>query len=94
MDVKVRFRFNKKTGEVEVFEVDHEGTIRLPEAEHNSKHDRIAAEVGSVIERKPLVTEVLPGAGKPVPKKVNQPPVTDQQPETPKTREKRQKQSE
>lgn len=65
MEVRVRFRFNKVTGEVELFEVLDEGTMRLPEAEHNRQHDRIAAEVGNVIERDPRVTEVFPGAAVP-----------------------------
>ncbi len=63
MDVKVRFRFNKKSGQVEMFEVDHEGPKNQSEAEHNREHDRIAAELGRVIERNPHVTEILPGSG-------------------------------
>ncbi|AFZ01319.1 hypothetical protein [Calothrix sp. PCC 6303] len=57
MDAKVRFRFNQLTGEVEIFEVSDEGTMRLPEAEHNGEHDRIAAELGNIIERNPRITE-------------------------------------
>ncbi len=56
MDVKVRFRFNKATGEVEMFQVDDQGS-RLPEAEHNREHDRVAREIGSLVERNPLITE-------------------------------------
>ena len=59
MDVKVRFRFNQVTGEVEVFEVTDEGAMRLPEAEHNREHDRIAAELGNIIERNPHIMEVF-----------------------------------
>ncbi|MEM7578407.1 MAG: hypothetical protein AAF316_00900 [Cyanobacteria bacterium P01_A01_bin.80] len=59
MDVKVRFRFNQVTGEVEIFEITDEGNMTLPEAEHNREHDRIAAELGNVIERNPRVTEVF-----------------------------------
>lgn len=62
MDVKVRFRFNQVTGEVEVFEVTDEGTMRLPEAEHNREHDRIAAELGNIIERNPRIMEVYPNS--------------------------------
>ena len=62
MDVRVRFRFNKATGEVELFEIDDEGTTRLPLADHDREHDRIAAEVGRVIEHDAQVDEVLPGA--------------------------------
>lgn len=66
MEVRVRFRFNKATGEVELFEVLDEGIMRLPEAEHNRQHDRIAAEVGNVVERDPLVIEVFPEEAVPV----------------------------
>jgi hypothetical protein len=62
VEVKVRFRFNKKSGEVEMFEVDHEGPKNLSEEEHNREHERIAAELGNVLERNPRVTEILPGS--------------------------------
>lgn len=55
METKVRFRFNKRTGEVE-FLVDQDST--LPHAEHELAHDRIAAEIGRVIEHLPRVVEV------------------------------------
>ncbi|AOY78731.1 hypothetical protein BJP36_01325 [Moorena producens JHB] len=60
MDVKVIFRFNKVTGEVEIFQVDDQGRMSLPEAEHNREHDRIAAELGNIIERNPQIMEVFP----------------------------------
>jgi hypothetical protein len=63
MEVKVRFRFNKITGEVEVFDVDQEKAPGVTEAEHNREHDRVAAEIGRVIERNPLVQEVFSGQG-------------------------------
>lgn len=59
MDVKVRFRFNQITGEVEIFEVTDEGIMRLSEAEHNREHDRIAAELGNLIERNPQIMEAF-----------------------------------
>ncbi len=62
MKVKVRFRFNKQTGEVEEFIVDDVDS-RLSEAEHNMRHDRIATEVGRIVERYPHIDEVLPGTG-------------------------------
>ena len=65
MDVRIRFRFNKATGQVEAFEIDDENST-LPSAEHNREHDRIAAEIGRVIERNPHVIEVAPGSA-PVP---------------------------
>ncbi len=59
MDVKVKFRFNQVTGEVEVFEVTDAGIMQLPEAEHNREHDRIAGELGNIVERNPLVMEIF-----------------------------------
>ncbi len=91
MDVKVRFRFNKKSGEVEMFEVDHEGPKNQSEAEHNREHDRIAAELGRVIERNPHVTEILPGSGQmvePVPGEQDE----EKAPDTPDTEEKKRNQ--
>ncbi len=64
MKVQVRFRFNKQTGEVEEFLVDDVDS-RLPEAEHNQEHDRIAAEVGRIVERYPHIQEILPGSEAP-----------------------------
>ncbi len=58
MDVKVRFRFNKLSGEVERFEVEQDSS--LPYVEHEREHDRVAAEIGALLERFPRVTE-LPG---------------------------------
>jgi hypothetical protein len=62
MRVKVRFRFNAVTGEVEAFEVDdmRDGP-RL--ADHDARHDRAAAEVARIIEANALIEEVAPGTG-------------------------------
>ena len=62
MKVKVRFRFNAVTGEVEAFEVDdmHDGP-RL--ADHDARHDRATAEVARVVEVNALIEEVAPGTG-------------------------------
>ena len=62
MRVKVRFRFNAVTGEVEAFEVDdmHDGP-RL--ADHDARHDRATAEVARVVEVNALIEEIPPGAG-------------------------------
>jgi len=61
MRVKVRFRFNAVTGEVEAFEVDdmHDGP-RL--ADHDARHDQAAAEVARIVEANALIEEVPPGA--------------------------------
>lgn len=58
MEIKVGFRFNKLTGEVEL---DVEQDSALPVVEHERSHDRLAAEIGALLERFPQVSEVLPG---------------------------------
>jgi hypothetical protein len=73
MDLKVRFRFNKATGEVELFDIEDEGGQRLPDAEHNRIHDRAAADLGNVIERDPRVSVLLPGASAPAPQAETEP---------------------
>jgi hypothetical protein len=61
MRVKVRFRFNAATGEVEAFEVDDmQDGPRL--ADHDARHDRAAAEVSRVVEVNALIEEAMPGA--------------------------------
>jgi hypothetical protein len=60
MRVKVRFRFNAATGEVEAFEVDDlQDGPRL--ADHDARHDRAAADVARVVEANALIDEVAPG---------------------------------
>jgi hypothetical protein len=59
MEVTVRFRFNKITGEVEEFIVDDVDS-RLPKAEHNREHERIATEIGRVVARNPGLEELSP----------------------------------
>lgn len=61
MDWNVRFRFNKATGEVEVFEVDYASTDS--EQIHNREHDALAAELGGLLEQAPRVVELFPGGG-------------------------------
>lgn len=56
MEVKVHFRFNRRTGEVETFEIDDVDS-GLPWEEHNREHDRIASEIGNLVERNPLIVE-------------------------------------
>lgn len=53
MPTRVRFRFNKLTGEVEEFLVDDQDR-RLSEAEH----DRVAAEVARMVAVSPGITPV------------------------------------
>ncbi len=61
MDYTVRFRVNKQTGQIEFFDVDYEGPQTLDDAEHNRRHEQLAAEIGSQIERDARVEEMRPG---------------------------------
>jgi hypothetical protein len=61
MDYSVRFRVNKITGQVELFEVDHEGPQTLDDAEHNRRHECLAAEIGRLIQRDPRIIELSAG---------------------------------
>lgn len=62
MNVKVKFRFNKLTGEVSEFLVDQDQ--ELPREQHDQAHERIAGELGRLIERFPRVMEL---SGAPAP---------------------------
>lgn len=72
MDIKVRFRFNAATGEVDLDLTDAGGT-RLPRDEHNRLHDEVAASLGRMLERAPRVVEVLPRGEAPRPTSVHDP---------------------
>lgn len=61
MRVRVRFRVNSKTGEVELFLVEDISTGVEPD--HDAVHDRIAYEVGKMVERRPAPEQVVPGTG-------------------------------
>jgi hypothetical protein len=78
MRVKVKFRFNAATGQVEQFEVD-DIESSLADAEHNREHDRIAAEIGGVIERRPRVIEQFSDALGPVTQSSRVDPPTDEE---------------
>jgi hypothetical protein len=56
MRVRVRFRFNTESGEVELFQVDDVGAGSGPA--HDAEHDRISAELGGLLARRPDVEEV------------------------------------
>lgn len=64
MRVRVKFRYRADTGEVETFLVEdlHSGP-RL--ADHDARHDRVAADVARVVENNALIEEVQPGAEAP-----------------------------
>ena len=59
MDVIVSFRFNKLTGEVEVFDVDDIASTLTGE-EHNRHHDGVTAEIGQSVVRNFRVAELTP----------------------------------
>ncbi|MGC0333431.1 hypothetical protein RKD23_006421 [Streptomyces sp. SAI-170] len=64
MRVRVRFRFNTESGEVELFQVDDVGEGSGPA--HDAEHDRISAELGGLLARRPDVEEVLPVEERPL----------------------------
>lgn len=84
MDFHVRFRFNKVTGEVEAFDVEDLGS-GLPIEEHNRHHDRVASEIGRVIDRDPQVAEISAGhmADRPLMHDDRRPDETETLPEKP-----------
>ena len=61
MRVRVRFRVNADTGEVELFLVEDIGTGTELAPDHDETHDAIAYEVGKVVERRPAPEQVPPG---------------------------------
>lgn len=65
MRIRVRFRFNADTGEIETFLVEDVDS-RAPAADHDARHDRTAAEVGRLIEQHALVEQLPGGAGRPL----------------------------
>lgn len=59
MRVRVEFRYNAETGEVELFRVDDiGGTTRIQD--HDATHDEIAHAIGRVLDRRPGVEEIVP----------------------------------
>ena len=59
MRVRVVFRVNSATGEVEHFVVEDISTEAEPE--HDKVHDELAYKVAKVVERHPAPEEVPPG---------------------------------
>ena len=73
MATRVRFRFNKITGEVEELLIDDQNR-QLPEAEH----DRRAAEVGALVAVAPRIVEATDGSPPlPRPRREETPPAED-----------------
>ena len=94
MDVKVTFRFNQITGEVEIFQVTDEGIMRLSEAEHNREHDRIAAELGNLIERNPQIMEVFSDTVSVEQQTISEPANIEESSDTTETQDQKQRQTE
>ena len=59
MRVRVNFRVNTETGQVEEFLVEDISDSSEPDPEHDATHDRIALEVGKVVERRPAPHQVV-----------------------------------
>ncbi|MER6025703.1 hypothetical protein [Streptomyces sp. NPDC001851] len=57
MRVRVDFRFNAETGEVELFQVDDIGRATRTE-DHDATHEDIAHAIGRVLDRSPVPEEV------------------------------------
>ncbi|TQS46756.1 hypothetical protein [Cryptosporangium phraense] len=63
MRVRVTFRYNAETGEVEEFRVDDVGSSGVTgrAEDHDARHDRATADVAQVVERNALIEELAPG---------------------------------
>ena len=57
MRVRVHFRVNAATGEVEEFLIEDISTKAEPE--HDAKHDKLAVDIGKVVERRPAPQQVV-----------------------------------
>ncbi|MEV8032349.1 hypothetical protein ACFYW8_21720 [Streptomyces sp. NPDC002742] len=66
MRVKVRFRMDRTTGHIEVFEVVAASGQTVGEEDHDWDHEQIAHDLGSVLERVPDVREVTDPASEDV----------------------------
>jgi hypothetical protein len=67
MRVRVKFRVNAETGEVEEFLISDLGTASEQGEDHETVHDSIAYEVGRVVERRPAPEQVIGGAADAMP---------------------------
>ena len=61
MRVRVNFKVNAETGEVEEFLIEDISVELGPN--HDATHDRIAHEVGKVVERRPAPMQVIGETG-------------------------------
>jgi len=76
MRVRVHFRYRADTGEVEVFRVDDAGGTRVG-IDHDGRHERAALDVARVVDRDPLIEEIVDSA-EPVEQRVVA-PATDEE---------------
>lgn len=60
MRVRVRFRFDAATGEVETFVVEDVGEASTSDVGHDAVHDRVTADVARVIEQHALFEQFVP----------------------------------
>lgn len=61
MAYRVSARINTETGEFELFQVDDIDNATGTGAEHNDGHERVAAAIGGLVERRPQIEEVVTG---------------------------------
>ena len=61
MSDRVTVRINTETGAFELFQVDDEAVGRAS-VDHDASHERVAAELGGLVERRPEIEEVVDGA--------------------------------
>jgi FtsH ternary system domain X3 len=62
MRVRVHFRYRADTGEVEIFRVDDAGGTPVG-TDHDRRHERAALDVARVVDRDPLIEEIVDTAG-------------------------------
>jgi hypothetical protein len=58
MRVRVRFRYNSRTGEVEMFTVEAVDAD-VSTADHDRRHDAATTEIAGVVDRHPLIDEIV-----------------------------------
>ncbi|MEU7905053.1 hypothetical protein [Actinoplanes sp. NPDC049118] len=63
MNYRVQVRINKRTGEIEVFQVEDTGVGRRQA--HDAAHDEVTERLGALVERRAEIEEVLPLPGVP-----------------------------
>jgi hypothetical protein len=72
MRVRVRFRYNAETGEVEAFVVEDVGGTRHGR-DHDAVHDAVTSDVARIIEQNALIEEVPQGQMPAPPRRIQRP---------------------